>query len=91
MISAFVMPRSRAAKELMTVIAPVKKLVIATAIVTETMNMHSWNVDVKHSGRALGSLSLIGCESAAKSSASVSASAPILLAIDRMDADARQA
>jgi len=59
-ISAFVMLRSRAAKELMTVIDPVRKLVMATAIVTEAMNMHSWKVDVKHSGRALGSLSLIG-------------------------------
>jgi len=44
----------------MTVIDPVRKLVMATAIVTEAMNMHSWKVDVKHSGRALGSLSLIG-------------------------------
>jgi hypothetical protein len=64
----------------MTVMEPVKKLVMATAIVTETMNMHSWNVDVKQSGRELGSLLLIGCEMVVASSASVSAS--ILLADD---------
>jgi hypothetical protein len=79
-ISAFVMPRSRPAKELMTVMEPVKKLVMATAIVTETINMHSWNVDVKQSGRELGSLLLIACERVVASSASVSAS--ILLADD---------
>jgi hypothetical protein len=64
----------------MTVMEPVKKLVMATAIVTETINMHSWNVDVKQSGRELGSLLLIGCERVVASSASVSAS--ILLADD---------
>jgi hypothetical protein len=60
-ISALVMPRSFAAKLLITVIEPVRKEVIATAIVTKPTNKHSWSVDMKHSGRALGSLSLIGC------------------------------
>jgi hypothetical protein len=59
-ISALVMPRSLPANELMTVIAPPKKLDMATAIVTDTTNKHSCSVDLKHSGRALGSLSLIG-------------------------------
>lgn len=61
-ISAFVIPNSLPAKLLMTVIAPDKKLVIATAIVTENTNKHSCSVDLKHSGRALGSRSLIGGE-----------------------------
>jgi hypothetical protein len=71
--------KSRAAKELMTVMEPVKKLVMATAMVTEAMNMHSWNVDVKHSGRALGSCSLVGWwwEREAASSASGPVSAPM--------------
>jgi hypothetical protein len=51
---------SLAAKLLITVIDPDKKLVIATAIVTENTNIHSCSVEVKHSGRALGSRSLIG-------------------------------
>jgi hypothetical protein len=82
-ISAFVMFKSRPAKELMTVMDPVRKLVMATAMVTDAMNMLSWNVDVKHSGRALGSRAvLIGCSwerVAATTSASVSVSAPIFL------------
>jgi hypothetical protein len=72
-ISAFDMPKSLAAKELITVIEPVKKLVMATAIVTDKMNRHSWNVDLKHSGRALGSWSLVGGVIGLPSSASASA------------------
>jgi len=49
------MPNSLAAKLLITVIDPVRKLVIATAMVTEITNRHSCSVDVKHAGRALGS------------------------------------
>lgn len=68
------MPRSLAAKELMTVIDPVRKLVIATAIVTERMKRHSCSVDLKHAGRALGSFSLcplIGVDGQLPSSESV--------------------
>jgi hypothetical protein len=72
-ISAFDMPKSRAANELMTVMEPVKKLVMATAIVTDKTNKHSWSVDLKHSGRALGSFSLIGGVRGLPSSASASA------------------
>lgn len=56
------MPKSLAAKLLMTVTEPVKKLVMATAMVTDMTNKHSWSVDLKHSGLAFGSLSLIGGE-----------------------------
>jgi hypothetical protein len=52
------MPKSRAAKELITVIEPVRMLVIATAMVTESTKRHSWSVDLKHAGLALGSFSL---------------------------------
>ena len=38
---ALVMPRSLAAKELMTVIDPVRKLVMATAMVTDITKKHS--------------------------------------------------
>jgi hypothetical protein len=34
---------------------------MATAIVTESINKHSWTVDPKHSGRASGRFSVIGC------------------------------
>jgi hypothetical protein len=73
-ISALVMPKSLPAKELMTVIEPVKKLDMATAIVTDMTNRHSCSVDLKHSGRALGSLSLIGGETSLPSAASFSGS-----------------
>jgi hypothetical protein len=72
--SALVMPKSLAANELMTVIDPVKKLVMATAIVTESTKRHSWSVDLKHAGRAFGSVSscsLIGDVECAPSSGSV--------------------
>jgi hypothetical protein len=72
-ISALVMFKSFAAKELMTVMEPVRKEVMATAIVTRLTNRHSWSVDLKHSGRALGSLSLIGCARVADSGSDVSA------------------
>ena len=57
-ICALVIPRSLAAKELITVIDPVSILVMATAIVTDSTKRHSWSVDLKHAGRALGSFSL---------------------------------
>lgn len=51
---------------------------MATAIVTDMTNRHSWNVELKHAGRAFGSLSvaLIGCapSSAAKKAFSGSGS-----------------
>lgn len=34
---------------------------MATAIVTESTNKHSWIVELKHSGRASGSQVVIGC------------------------------
>jgi hypothetical protein len=40
-ISALLIPRSLPANELMTVIEPVRKLVIATAKVTDNTNNHS--------------------------------------------------
>lgn len=55
-ISALVIFNSRPANELITVIDPVKKLVMATAMVTEITKRHSCKVELKHSGRALGSL-----------------------------------
>jgi hypothetical protein len=78
-ISALVMPRSFPAKELMTVIEPVKKLDMATAIVTDMTNKHSCSVDLKHSGRALGSLSLIGGETSLPSAAPFSGSSVAIL------------
>lgn len=60
--------KSRPAKDDMTVTEPVRKAVMATAMVTESTNRHSWMVDPKHSGRALGSL--IGGETASPRSAS---------------------
>jgi hypothetical protein len=65
--------KSFAAKELMTVMEPVRNEVMATAIVTRLTNRHSWSVDSKHSGRALGSLSLIGCARVADSGSDASA------------------
>lgn len=59
----------------MTVIDPVRMLVMATAIVTESTNRHSCSVDLKHAGRAFGSFascSLVG----------VSGLAPILASVD---------
>ena len=49
----------------MTVTEPPRKEVIATAIVTDSTKSISWMVDLKHSGRALGSL--IGSDSDAPS------------------------
>lgn len=66
------MPRSRAAKLDITVIEPVRKLDMATAIVTDMTKRHSCNVDLKHVGRALGSVSMIGGEGALASAASFS-------------------
>jgi hypothetical protein len=40
-ISALVIPKSLPANELMTVTAPVRKLVMATAIVHDSTNSHS--------------------------------------------------
>jgi hypothetical protein len=71
--SALVIPKSLAAKELITVMEPVRNEVIATAIVTRLTNRHSWSVDLKQSGRALGSLSLIGCARVADSASGASA------------------
>ena len=56
MISAVVISKSLPAKVDKTVTVPVRKELIATAIVTEKTNRASWRVDLKHSGRALGSL-----------------------------------
>ena len=56
-ICALVIARSLAAKELMTVIEPVRTLVMATAMVTDNTKRHSWSVDLKQAGRALGSFS----------------------------------
>jgi hypothetical protein len=73
-ICALVMPRSLAAKELITVIDPVRILVMATAIVTDSTKRHSWSVDLKHAGRALGSFplrSLVGVVGQRPSSGSV--------------------
>ena len=61
-ISALVIFKSLPANELMTVMEPVKKLVMATAMVAEITNRDSWTDDLKHSGRALGSLVAIGAE-----------------------------
>jgi hypothetical protein len=72
-ISALLILNSLPAKLLITVIAPVKKLVIATAIVTDITNRHSCSVEVKQSGRVFGSLTLIGGARAVPSSASFSA------------------
>jgi hypothetical protein len=72
-ISALLILNSLPAKLLITVIAPVRKLVIATAIVTDVTNRHSCSVELKHSGRAFGSLSLIGGARVVPSSASFSA------------------
>jgi len=55
LISALVIPKSLPAKLLITVTLPNKKLVIATAIVTEATNKHSCVVELKHSGRSFGS------------------------------------
>ncbi len=60
MISAFVMFKSLPAKELVTVREPFRKLVMATAMLTDRMNKHSWKVDPKHSGLAFGSRSTVG-------------------------------
>jgi hypothetical protein len=57
-ISALLMFKSRPAKLDMTVMLPVRKLVIATAMVTDNTKRHSCSVDWKHAGRALGSISL---------------------------------
>lgn len=67
-ISAFDICNSLPAKEDMTVTEPVKKDVMATAMVTDNTNKHSWMVDLKHSGRASGSL--IGGELVSPSSGS---------------------
>jgi hypothetical protein len=77
-ISALLMPRSLPAKLLMTVMEPVRKLDMATAIVTDMTNKHSCRVDLKHSGRALGSLSLIGGDISLPRAASFSGSAAML-------------
>jgi hypothetical protein len=77
-ISAVVMPKSLPAKLDMTVIEPVRKLDMATAIVTDMTKRHSCNVDLKHVGRAFGSLSLIGGEVAQASGASFSGSSGML-------------
>jgi hypothetical protein len=77
-ISALVMARSLAAKLDMTVMEPVRKLDMATAIVTDMTNRHSCSVDLKQAGRALGSLSLLGGEEVLSSAASFSGSAGML-------------
>jgi hypothetical protein len=83
-ISALLMPKSLPAKLLMTVIAPVKKLDMATAIVTDMTKRHSCSVDLKHSGRALGSLSLIGGETSLPSAASFSGSVAMCIGATRI-------
>jgi hypothetical protein len=77
-ISALVMPKSLPTKLDITVILPVKKLDIAIAMVTDKTNKHSCSVDLKHSGRALGSLLLIGGANAWPSSGPFSGSAAML-------------
>jgi hypothetical protein len=84
-ISALVMPRSRPAKLLITVIEPDKKLDIATAIVTDITKRHSCSVDLKHSGRAFGSLSLIGGETLLLSAASFSGSVAMCAGVTQVD------
>jgi hypothetical protein len=79
-ISALVISRSLAAKLDMTVMEPVRKLDMATAIVTDMTNRHSCSVDLKQAGRALGSVSLIGGEEVLSSAASFSGSAGMLRA-----------
>jgi hypothetical protein len=77
-ISAVVMPKSLPAKLDITVIEPVRKLDMATAIVTDMTKRHSCNVDLKHAGRAFGFLSLIVGEVALASAASFSGSSGML-------------
>lgn len=76
--SAVDMCKSFAANELIMVIAPCRKVVIATAMVTDMTNKHSWNVEEKHFGRALGFSWLYVRERAVPDSASASLSAPIV-------------
>jgi hypothetical protein len=45
-------------KDVMTVLEPIVKLPIDMAIVVTATKRISWNVDLKHSGRLLGSVRL---------------------------------
>jgi hypothetical protein len=62
-ISAVVIPRSLPTNEELTITEPVRNEFIATAMVTDKTNNASWNVELKHSGRAFGSC--IGGDSSA--------------------------
>jgi hypothetical protein len=67
---AEVMLRSFQMKDVMTVLEPMVKEPIDMAIVVVATNRISWNVDLKHSGRLLGSMRLKSSSDAAASGCS---------------------
>lgn len=75
-ISAVVMPRSFPTNEVMTIIEPPRREPIAMAIVAVKTNRVSVRVDLKHAGRASGSIDMVTVESLAMFFSSTSARMP---------------